>query len=161
MTRRQQPGSDRDGRKQADRPTKELRKALRKEAAAERRLVDREQDAAEKVERARHRLAEAVEKLAKAQERVSRRADRLSEAESELRLRQRERESGPHRSGRISGYAPESPAQGAAVDLGLIDEDEAASGQATDPAGEDGEPGQGAAVDLGLIDDPERGDDKP
>ncbi len=131
------------GTSATSKPSKEMRKALRKEAEAERRLIDREQLAADKVERARQRLSEAVEKLAKAQARVSRRADRLSEAEVELRLRQRERAQGPHRSGMVGSYddpTGEAPAQGAAADLGLLDADDA-----------DAEPAQGAAIDAGLL----------
>lgn len=156
--------------------TKETRKALAQAAKAERRLVEREQGAVDKVERTRQGLSEAVERLAKAQERVSRRADRLAEAEAELRLRQRERLNGPHHSAVANPYdagrkrdgvvagsydqAVPAPAQEAASDLGLLtfpgrpDQDQSASGR-HDAADQ---PGQGAAHDLGLTDDDEGSD---
>ncbi len=146
--------------------TKETRKALLREARAERRLVEREQEAVDKVERTRQGLSEAVGKLAKAQERVSRRADRLAEAEAELRLRQRERLNGPHHSTVSNPYdggrpgesaaqrgdekqvASPEPGQEAAIDVGLLPD---GTGEQADDY--DGQPGQGAAHDLGLVDE--------
>lgn len=163
--------SDRKGRESM---TKETRKALRLAVKSERRLVEREQAAMDKVERTRQGLSEAVERLAKAQERVSRRADRLAEAEAELRLRQRERLNGPHHSAVASPYdsgrqgsSPAGagtndekgplPGQEAAADLGLLAFPDPAS--ASDETGKDaGQPGQGVARDSGLIDD-EQGSD--
>ena len=158
--------------------TRETGKALREAARDERRLVEREQVAQDKVERTRQRLSEAIERLAKAQARVSRRADRLAEAEAELRLRQRERTTGPHHSPVSGSYerserddrdekrassgsakkddrASSAPGQEAATDLGL----RPASGAATAESGSDGggQPGQGAAEDLGLAEDPRSG----
>ncbi len=152
--------------------TKETRKALAQAAKSERRLVEREQAALDKVERTRQGLSEAVERLAKAQERVSRRADRLAEAEAELRLRQRERLNGPHHSAVASPYeagrkrggsgstsdeaATPAPGQEAAADLGLLtfpgrpESGESGAGEPA-PSGESTEqPGQGVAHDLGL-----------
>ena len=162
MSKRSQRTESGADRKAPEPMTKETRKALVREAKAERRLVEREQEAVDKVERTRQGLSEAVGKLAKAQERVSRRADRLAEAEAELRLRQRERLNGPHHSqvsnpydaGRsptgstkadTAGSPSDDPRQAAAHDLGLLG----------DGAGEDSadQPGQGAAHDLGLADD--------
>ena len=166
------PRNERTGDHKAPEPmTKETRKALLREARAERRLVEREQEAVDKVERTRQGLSEAVGKLAKAQERVSRRADRLAEAEAELRLRQRERLNGPHHSTVSNPYdgarqgesaapggdeqpgAPTAPGQEAAIDLGLLTD--ATGGQADD---HDGNTGQGAAHGPGLVDDEVRSD---
>ena len=155
--------------------TRETRKALREAAREERRLVEREQVAQDKVEWTRQRLSEAIERLAKAQARVSRRADRLAEAEAELRLRQRERTNGPHHSpvsrsyergerdekraspgsGKQDDRASSAPGQDAATDLGPRS---APGADAAEPGSDGGaQPGQGAAEDLGLAEDARSG----
>ena len=172
MSKRSQRNESTGDHKAPEPMTKETRKALLREARAERRLVEREQEAVDKVERTRQGLSEAVGKLAKAQERVSRRADRLAEAEAELRLRQRERLNGPHHSTVSNPYdggrqgesgaqgdhenqaVSPAPGQEAATDLGLLPE--GVGGQAAD---HEDQPGQGAAHDLGLADD-EAGSDR-
>jgi hypothetical protein len=68
-------------------------------AKEERRLINREQRAESRVEKARVRLIAAEERLARAQARVDRRASRLADAVAELRRRQEERADGPRTSG--------------------------------------------------------------
>ncbi len=161
MSKRSQRTESGTNRKAPEPVTKETRKALVRDAKAERRLVEREQEAVDRVERTRQGLSEAVGKLAKAQERVSRRADRLAEAEAELRVRQRERVNGPHHSTVSSPYdgkpqgtraaksdssdpGTDALGQAAAHDLGLLSDG--------DGEGAADQPGQGAAHDLGLAD---------
>ncbi len=171
MSKRSQRTESTGDNKAPEPVTKETRKALQREARAERRLVEREQEAVDKVERTRQGLSEAVGKLAKAQERVSRRADRLAEAEAELRLRQRERLNGPHHSmvsnpydgGRQAESAAKgddenpavtpAPGQEAAIDLGLLSD-----GDGDRAEDHDRQPGQAAAHDLGLTDDEDGSD---
>ncbi len=158
MSKRSQRTESGADRKAPEPMTKETRKALVREAKAERRLVEREQEAVDKVERTRQGLSEAIGKLAKAQERVSRRADRLAEAEAELRLRQRERLNGPHHS-QVS-----NPYDAVRTSTGSTEADPAdsvaegsspAAAQGLDLPGDEAtdQPGQGAAHDLGLAND--------
>lgn len=167
MSKRSQRTESGPDRKAPEPVTKETRKALVRDAKSERRLVEREQEAVDKVERTRQGLSEAVGKLAKAQERVSRRADRLAEAEAELRVRQRERVNGPHHSSVSSPYdakpqgtnaaksdstdpGTHASGQAAAHDLGLL-------GNGAGEGAAD-QPDQGAAHDLGLANDEDGSD---
>ena len=68
---------------------------LKRAAAAERRLVERERKAERALEAVRERLADADTKLGKARERVIRRQAEVDEAVAILRERQRSRAEGP------------------------------------------------------------------
>ncbi len=69
--------------------------ALRQTAAEERRLIERERRAEQRLARARVKLIVAEHKLARAQARLVRRTADLAEAEARLRRRQTLRAAGP------------------------------------------------------------------
>ncbi len=79
--------------------------ALRQAAAEERRLLERERRAEQRVAEARAKLARAEQKLARIQARVTRRTQEVAKAEARLRQRQQARAAGPALDGTASPAA--------------------------------------------------------